>query len=452
MSDKLFGTDGVRGVANSELSPRLAFCLGIAAARVLGQSHTPTFVIGRDTRISGTLLEAALSAGLCSMGGLVVSPGVVPTPAIASITRTGGFDAGIVISASHNPFADNGIKFFGADGYKLDDKIEAEIAALVSEAETFTGPSGASVGHIRRDPGLRNLYAEHIEETMGTVRLGGLKIVVDGANGANHLIAPRVIGELGADVVTIHCQPDGININENCGSLHPYEMQTRTTTEAADIGMAFDGDADRVILSDEKGRLVDGDRVMLIVGRHLKLRGELAGNGIVGTVMSNMGLEVALRESGIDLLRASVGDRYVSELMRREGYVLGGEKSGHLIFGNLTTTGDGLLTALQVLKVMQETGKPLSILADQMTEYPQVLLGVRVTDRKAWQSDTEVQRAIAAAQDSLDGRGRVNVRASGTEKLIRVMTEGPDADEIDMIAHEIVAIIEKKYGVKNGEG
>jgi phosphoglucosamine mutase len=451
MSDKLFGTDGVRGVANTELTPKLAFALGIAAARVLGQSHTPNFVIGRDTRISGTLLEAALSAGLCSMGGLVVSPGVVPTPAVASITRSGGFDAGIVISASHNPFADNGIKFFGPDGYKLDDGIEAEIEALVPKADSFTGPSGAGVGHIRRDPGLRNLYAEHVKETMGTIRLDGLKIVLDGANGANHLLAPRVIGELGADVVSINCAPDGVNINLNCGSLHPEEMISRTVSEGADIGMAFDGDADRVFLADEQGRIVDGDRVMLIVGRHLKLRGELAGNAIVGTIMSNMGLEVALKENGIELLRAAVGDRYVSEIMRREGYVLGGEKSGHLIFGHLTTTGDGLLTALQVLKVMQETGKPLSVLADQMHEYPQVLLGVRVTDRNAWRDDADVQNAISAAQDALDGRGRINVRASGTEKLIRVMTEGPDREEIDTIAHEIVAIIERKYGAKHAK-
>lgn len=448
MSEKLFGTDGVRGVANTELSPRLAFSLGIAAAKVLGQSHTPTFVIGRDTRISGTLLEAALSAGVCSMGGHIVSPGVIPTPAVASITRAGGFDAGIVISASHNPFADNGIKFFGPDGYKLEDRIEAEIEEIVPKADKLVGPSGSAVGHIRRDPGLRNLYAEHVKETMGSVRLDGLKIILDGANGANHLLAPRVIAELGADVSSINCAPDGVNINLSCGSLHPEEMIGRTLAEGADIGMAFDGDADRVILADEKGRLVDGDRVMLLVGRHMHMRGELAGSAIVGTIMSNMGLEVALRETGIELLRTAVGDRYVSEIMRREGYVLGGEKSGHLIFGSLTTTGDGLLTALQVLKVMQETGKPLSALADQMHEYPQILLGVRVTDRTAWQSDADIQKAIAAAQDTLDGRGRINVRASGTEKLIRVMTEGPDADEIDTIAHEIVGLIEKKFGTR----
>ena len=446
MSDKLFGTDGVRGVANTELTPRLAFALGVAAAKVLGQSHTPTFVIGRDTRISGTLLEAALSAGLCSMGGLVVSPGVVPPPAVASITREGEFDAGIVVSASHNPYPDNGIKFFGPDGYKLDDSFEAEIEALVPMADSLTGPAGAGVGHIRRDPGLRNLYADHIKETMGSVSLVGLKIVMDGANGANHLLAPRVVGELGAEVVAINCAPDGVNINLNCGSLHPEEMIARTIAEGADIGIAFDGAADRVILCDEKGRPVDGDRVMLLVGRHLKLRGELSGDVVVGTIMSNMGLEVALKESGIELLRTAVGDRYVSEIMRREGYVLGGEKSGHLIFGHLTTTGDGLLTALQVLKVMRETGKPLSVLADQMHEYPQVLLGVRVTDRTAWQSDTDIQKAIADAQDALEGRGRINVRASGTEKLIRVMTEGPDAEEIDVIAHELVGLIKSKYG------
>jgi phosphoglucosamine mutase len=448
MSDKLFGTDGVRGVANTELTPSLAFALGIAAARVLGQSHTPTFVIGRDTRISGTLLEAAMSAGVCSMGGLIVSPGVVPTPAIASMTRSGGFDAGIVISASHNPFSDNGIKLFGPDGYKLDDRLEAQIEALVPTASTLSGPAGDAVGHIRRDPGLRNQYADHVKETMGSVRLDGLKIVLDAAQGANHLIAPRVMADLGAEVVSINCMPDGVNINAGCGSLHPQEMQTRTVSEGADIGMAFDGDADRVIFSDEKGRIVDGDRVMLIVGRHMQTRGELSGNAIVGTIMSNMGLEVALRESGIELIRAAVGDRYVSEIMRREGYALGGEKSGHLIFGHLTTTGDGLLTALQVLKVMRETHQPLFSLADQMQEYPQVLLGVRVRDRHSWREDADITKAIAGAEDVLDGRGRVNVRASGTEKLVRVMTEGPDASEIDAIAREIAALIEKKYGVE----
>ncbi len=448
MPEKLFGTDGVRGVANTELTPTLVLALGMAAARVLGRSHTPTFVIGRDTRVSGTLLEAALSAGLGAMGAHVVSPGVLPTPAVASIVRSEGFDAGVVISASHNPFADNGIKFFGPDGYKLDDVLEAEIEALVPQAQSLPRPSGNSVGRMRRDPTLRDLYAEHLEETMDGVRLDGLKIVLDCANGAAYQIAPRVVRDLGAHVVTMHCTPDGVNINENCGSLHPHDMMARVTAESADVGLAFDGDADRVMLSDEHGRLVDGDRVMLLVGKHLASQGKLAGGTVVGTIMSNMGLEVALREAGLSLLRANVGDRHVSEAMRLGGFVLGGEKSGHLIFGHLTTTGDGLLTALQVLKVMRETGLPLSALADQMTEYPQVLLGVRVHDRQAWQKDADISRAIAQGEAALAGRGRLNVRASGTEKLVRVMAEGPDAREIETLAGGIAALVQQKLGVE----
>ena len=446
MAEKLFGTDGVRGVANTELTPTLALALGAAAARTLGRGHTPRFIVGRDTRISGTLLESALAAGLCSMGAQVVTAGVVPTPAVAGIARIQNFDAGIVISASHNPFADNGIKFFGGDGYKLDDALEAEIETGLAQSETWARPSGQGVGRLTHDPHLCDLYAGHLEDAMDGISLAGVKIVMDGANGANYELGPRVVTDLGAEVIALHCDPDGVNINAGCGSLHPDEMIRRTVREGAAIGIAFDGDADRVILSDELGRKVDGDRVMLLVGRHLAAQGKLKNNTVVGTIMSNMGLEVALRQSGLTLLRTAVGDRYVSEAMRRDGHVLGGEKSGHLIFGHLTTTGDGLLTALQVLKVMQETGLPLSALSDQMTEYPQVLLGVRVRDRQAWQQDADIQRAIAAAETSLAGRGRINVRASGTEKLVRVMAEGPDQAEIDALAHEIASLVNKKVG------
>ncbi len=446
MAEKLFGTDGVRGVANTELTPLLAMRLGAAAARALGRGHTPRFVVGRDTRISGTLLESALAAGLCSMGAQVVTAGVVPTPAVAGIARMQNFDAGVVISASHNPFGDNGIKFFGGDGYKLDDALEAEIESHVAEVDTWAKPSGAGVGRLTHDTHLCDLYAGHLEDTMDGVTLQNVKIVLDGANGANSALGPRVVTDLGADVVTLSCAPDGLNINAGCGSLHPQEMQRRTVEEGADIGLAFDGDADRVMLSDEKGRLVDGDRVMCLIGRHLAASGKLAHGTVVGTIMSNMGLEAALKQSDLTLLRTAVGDRYVSEAMRGGGYVLGGEKSGHLIFGHLTTTGDGLLTALQVLKVMRETGKPLSALADQMTEYPQVLLGVKVRDRQTWASDPDIQRAIADAEQRLNGRGRINVRASGTEKLVRVMAEGPDQAEIDTLARDLIALIAEKVG------
>ncbi len=446
MPEKLFGTDGVRGVANTELTPALALALGASAARTLGRGHTPRFIIGRDTRVSGTLLESALAAGLCSMGAQVVTAGVVPTPAVANIARIQNFDAGVVISASHNPFADNGIKFFGGDGYKLDDALEAEIEAQLARVDTWDRPSGAAVGRLMHDTGLAGLYAGHLEDALDGISLTGLKVVLDAANGANSVLGPRVLTDLGADVIPLHCDPDGININAGCGSLHPEEMMRRTLSAQADMGLAFDGDADRVILSDELGRKVDGDRVMLLVGRHLAASGKLANGTVVGTIMSNMGLEVALRASGLTLLRTAVGDRYVSEAMRRDGHVLGGEKSGHLIFGHLTTTGDGLLTALQVLKVMRETGRPLSALADQMTEYPQILLGVRVRDRQAWASDPDITKAITAAEAQLAGRGRINVRASGTEKLVRVMAEGPDQAEIDALAHEIVALVQKKVG------
>jgi len=446
MPEKLFGTDGVRGVANTELTPSLALALGAAAARALGRGHTPRFIVGRDTRISGTLLESALAAGLCSMGAQVVTAGVVPTPAVANIARIQNFDAGVVISASHNPFADNGIKFFGGDGYKLDDTLEAEIESHLPQVDTWTRPSGAGVGRLTHDAALADLYAGHLEDTLDGVSLAGLRIVLDSANGANHALAPRVVTDLGADVIALHCDPDGININAGCGSLHPEEMMRKTVSEGADIGLAFDGDADRVILSDEKGRKVDGDRVMLVVGRHLASQGKLANNTVVGTIMSNMGLEVALRESGLTLLRTGVGDRYVSEAMSQDGHILGGEKSGHLIFGHLTTTGDGLLTALQVLKVMRETGQPLSTLVDQMTEYPQILLGIKVRDRQSWSSDPDIQKAIAQAETQLAGRGRINVRASGTEKLVRVMAEGPDQPEIDALAHEIASLVQKKVG------
>ena len=446
MSEKLFGTDGVRGVANTELTPALALALGASAARTLGRGHTPRFIIGRDTRVSGTLLESALAAGLCSMGAHVVTAGVVPTPAVANIARLQDFDAGIVISASHNPFADNGIKFFGGDGYKLDDALEAEIEAHLASVESWDRPSGAAVGRLTHDTDLAGLYAGHLEETLSGVPLHGVKVVLDAANGANSSLGPRVFADLGADVIALHCDPDGVNINDACGSLHPEEMMRRTVAEGADMGLAFDGDADRVILSDERGRKVDGDRVMLLVGRHLAASGRLANNTVVGTIMSNMGLEVALRESGLSLLRTAVGDRYVSEAMRRDGHVLGGEKSGHLIFGHLTTTGDGLLTALQVLKVMRETGRPLSALADQMTEYPQILLGVRVCDRQSWASDPDITQAIRSAEAQLNGRGRLNVRASGTEKLVRVMAEGPDQAEIDHLAHQIAALVRDKVG------
>jgi phosphoglucosamine mutase len=446
---RLFGTDGVRGVANAELSPQLAMRLGLAAAHHFGRgSSSPTFVVGRDSRISSPMLESALVAGICAMGGIVLAPGLLPTPAVACITREIGADAGIVISASHNPFPDNGIKFFGSDGYKLDDLVENRIADLVSEADELERPTGAGIGRIVVDAKLIDLYVKHLEETVCGLSLKGLKIVIDGANGAASSIGPRVFRELGAEVIEINCSPDGININADCGALHTEALQAKVREVKANVGIAFDGDADRVILADENGEKVDGDHMMAFIGIRLAKSGELPGNTVVGTVMSNMGLEVCLQEQGITLLRTDVGDRYVSERMRRDGFTIGGEKSGHVIFGRLTTTGDGILTALQAVKCVTNGGCPLSELASVMTEYPQVLLSVKVTDRDSWKRDNSFQEAIARAEQLLAGFGRINVRASGTEKLIRVMVEGRDGQQVAAIGRDLATIVDQRWGLR----
>jgi phosphoglucosamine mutase len=447
MSHRLFGTDGVRGVANKELTPDMALRLGLAAGHYFGQGEKhPVFVVGRDSRLSGLMLESALAAGLSATGANTLLAGLMPTPAVACITRGIGAQAGVVISASHNPFQDNGIKFFGPDGYKLDDAIEDELEALYNKAYDLPCPTGDQVGRIIHDPSLCDHYAKHIEETIHPLSLSGLKVVVDSANGAASELAPRIFSELGAEVIAMNCSPDGININNNCGALHPQEMQKRVLAENADLGIALDGDADRLILSDENGNTVDGDRVMGIVGFDLAEKGELAGNAVVATIMSNMGLEAALRKKGIAMIRTAVGDRYVSERMRKDGYVVGGEKSGHLIFGNLTTTGDGIVTALQVMRIVKQSGKPLSQLASFMIEYPQLLVNIRVTDRTAWEKDVEFQKLVNEVQESLDGEGRINVRASGTEKLLRVMVEAPEQERVESLAEKVASLARAKWG------
>jgi phosphoglucosamine mutase len=448
-SSRLFGTDGVRGVANAELSPFLAMRLGLAAAHHLSSGkQNPTFVVGRDSRISSPMLESAIVAGLCSMGGIVLTPGLLPTPAVACITRHIGADAGIVISASHNPYPDNGIKFFGNDGYKLDDSVEAKITDLVAVAEDLPRPVGAAIGRIVVDDSLIDLYVKHLESTVHGLSLQGLKIIVDGANGAASAIGPRVFRELGAEVIEINCFPNGTNINADCGALHTGSLQHKVVVEAADLGIAFDGDADRVILVDELGQKVDGDHMMAFIGINQAKNGDLPGRSVVGTVMSNMGLEACLRAEGITLLRTDVGDRYVSERMRRDGFTLGGEKSGHVIFGQLTTTGDGILTALQAVKIVKESGTKLSDLASVMTEYPQVLLSIKVRDRDEWKRDDNFQCAIASAESRLAGFGRVNVRASGTEKLIRVMVEGREVEQVNGIGQSLAKIVEDRWGAR----
>lgn len=443
---KLFGTDGVRGTANTELSPLLALKLGSASALVLRRKHKGAkMLIGRDPRISGDILESAMSAGICSMGVDVYLTGVIPTPAVSYLTKQINADAGVVISASHNPMKDNGIKFFGSDGYKLPDKIELEIEQNLENFDDFHRPRGAEVGRMYHSHDLGFRYLDHICESV-PLDLTGVKVILDCSNGALSELAPILFSRLGAEIILTNCEPDGININENCGSLYPKALQNAVTANSAHIGIAFDGDGDRAILVDEKGRMVDGDHVMAICSIHLAARGLLPGNSVVATVMSNIGLEASLKEKGISLVRTKVGDRYVSDEMRKSGYIVGGEKSGHLIFSNYSATGDGLITSLQVLKTMLESSKPLSELADQMKEYPQLLINIPVKSKTNWESNPAISEIINQGVAQLADRGRVFVRASGTERLIRVMAEGPDLDELEKITSMISSIVKQELG------
>jgi len=434
----LFGTDGVRGIANKDLSAELAYRLGRATAYVLARDRQrPPILVGRDTRISGDLLEAALTAGILSTGADVWQVGVVPTPAVAYLTRTLGAAAGVVISASHNPVADNGIKIFGPDGYKLPDALEGEIEALVGGSmEHLPYPTGAAVGRRFAREEAAERYLAHVLSTV-RVQLRGLRIVVDCANGAASHMTPRVLRELGVEVIAINHEPDGLNINANCGSLSPGALQRAVLDYGAHLGLAHDGDADRLIAVDEKGQIVDGDRILLACALHLKAKGELAANTVVVTVMSNGGLHRALREAGIEVRETPVGDRYVLEEMLRCGAILGGEQSGHIIFLRHNTTGDGLITALQLLEVMVSTGTPLSALAARMESLPQVTRSVRVADKERAMGDPRLAEAIAQAQRQLNGRGRILVRPSGTEPVIRIMVEGPVREELEAIVERL---------------
>lgn len=443
---KLFGTDGVRGLANSELSPFLALKLGTTAAHVIIERKQNTRVlIGRDPRISGDILESAMIAGICSQGVDAVLAGVIPTPGVAYLTKTTDAAAGVVISASHNKVEDNGIKFFGPDGYKLDDAVEASIEEQMEGFDSFPKPLGGEVGNVFRSHELAWEYAEHVKRS-ANVRLAGLRVVMDCANGAASELAPLIFSDLGAQVDGISCAPNGTNINDNCGSLYPEQMISEMKRAGGDIGLAFDGDADRVIMADENARMVDGDHVMAICALHAARTRGLPTNTVIGTVMSNLGLEVALRNAGISLVRTAVGDRYVCDEMRRSGAVIGGEQSGHVILLPYTTTGDGMITALRVISIMLETGKRLSELAAEMPEYPQLLVNVPVEKRDGWESQPPIRTAIADAEDRLKGRGRLLVRASGTERLIRVMAEGPDQGEIETLVNRIAQAVEQCLG------
>lgn len=438
---KLFGTDGVRGTANVDLTPELALALGKAAGHALAAHvESPRVLIGRDTRESGDMLEAALAAGFCSAGADVTALGVITTPAVAMLTRTGGFAAGAVISASHNPAPENGIKFFGPDGCKLSDDLEAEIEGLAEAPHGDPRLRGSRVGRYHGNDALAEAYMRAACEAVD-VSLHGLRVVMDGANGAGHDLNARVLDSLGVTQTRLNTAPDGTNINEGCGSTHPEEMRRVVVEQGADLGIAFDGDGDRVILCDEKGGIVDGDHVMAICGHAWANTPELPHNLVVGTVMSNLGLEKSLESIGVRLMRTPVGDRHVAQALRETGAGVGGEKSGHLIFPRHATTGDGLVAALQVMALMVKSGKSLSELAGVMTEYPQILIAVRVRSREGWDAPASVRAALDEGHRALEGRGRLLVRASGTENVVRVMAEGPDHGEIDAIVHAVADTI-----------
>jgi phosphoglucosamine mutase len=434
---RLFGTDGVRGVAGGELSGELAFNLGRAAVIALTEhgERRPHIAVGRDTRASGEFLEAALSAGICSAGGDVVSLGVVTTPAVAFLTRALGMQAGAMISASHNPAEDNGIKFFAANGYKLADELEDEVERLVESGEG-PRPSGRDLGRISAAEGAEQRYLGHLEDAAGG-RLDGLRVVVDCANGAASVLGPEVLRRLGADVVPIHDRPDGWNINAGCGATRPEVVAAAVVEAGADAGVALDGDADRAIFADAKGRVVDGDQVLAAFVLAAQDAGDLPGNLVVATVMSNLGLRLCMEEAGVLLVEARVGDRYVLEEMLRTGAVLGGEQSGHVIFLRHATTGDGLLTAVRFLALAAGRGTPIADVAALMRRYPQVLQNVEVSDREALDGNQVVWAAVREAEKALGPRGRVLVRASGTEPLVRVMVEATTEDEAAAYAEAI---------------
>lgn len=444
---RMFGTDGVRGVAGTELTIELATKLGQAGAYVLTKekSHQPTIIVGCDTRISGGMLANALMAGICSVGANAIYVGVVPTPAIAYLTRKHKVDAGVVISASHNPMEFNGIKFFNGEGYKLSDQLEDEIEELIkNDMEDVVFPIGPGIGKIDYRFDIRDEYVEFEKKTV-PVDLSSLKIVVDCAEGASHYTSVKTLKDLGADLIAIHTNPDGTNINANCGSTHMDELKARVVSEKANIGIAFDGDADRMLAVDENGKMVDGDEIMAICGNFLKRKGKLAKDTIVVTVMTNLGFTLMGEKENIHIEKTRVGDRYVLENMLENGYNLGGEQSGHVIFLDDNTTGDGLLSALHLLEVMVETKKPLSELTKVMEVLPQALVNAKVPNHKkeSYMEYTEIEEAIGELEKKFAGEGRVLIRPSGTEPLVRVMIEGKDQRLIEEEAHKLADLIQK---------
>jgi phosphoglucosamine mutase len=446
---RLFGTDGVRGLANGELTAELALDLSVAAAHVLGEAgafygHRPVALVGRDPRASGEFLEAAVVAGLASAGIDVLRLGIVPTPAVAFLTEALDADLGVMLSASHNRMQDNGIKFFARGGHKLDDSIEAAIEARLREP--WQRPTGSAVGRVRDYDAAAHRYVQHLVGTI-SVPLNGLKVVMDCANGAAYSIGPQALRTAGAEVLGIHVEPDGVNINDDCGSTHPEDLQAAVVAHGADIGFAVDGDADRCLAVDDSGRLVDGDHILAILAVAMREAGALVHQTVVGTVMSNVGFVQAMRREGIELRQTKVGDRYVLEDMRAHGFSLGGEQSGHIVMLRHATTGDGILTALQVLSRMVVTGSGIADLAAVMTALPQVLINVPGVDKARADTDPDVAAAVASAEHLLGDSGRVLLRPSGTEPVVRVMVEAVTADRAQQVADDLAAVVARSLAV-----
>lgn len=447
MMGKYFGTDGIRGIANKELTPELAFRVGRAGGYVLTKDvEKPKILVGRDTRISGEMLEGALVSGLLSVGVEVMRLGVISTPGVSYLTKALSAQAGIMISASHNPVEDNGIKFFHSDGYKLSEEQEEQIEKIMEE-DSIPRPTGAGIGVVNDYFEGGQKYLQFLKQTVNE-DFSGLHIVLDCANGAASSLAPHLFADLDADISTIGCNPNGLNINDGVGSTHPEALMAAVKEKEADVGLAFDGDADRLIAVDEKGQLIDGDKIMYICAKYLKEEGLLAHQTVVTTVMSNLGLYKALEKIGIKTKKTAVGDRYVMEEMRQGGYTLGGEQSGHIIFFDHVRTGDGMLTALQLVDIMKQSGKTLSELASEMEKYPQKLVNVRVTNKNEIHTNSFIAEAIEQAEKEMDGRGRILVRPSGTEPVIRVMVEAETEDICHKYVQKIAAVVEEQMGTK----
>lgn len=442
---KYFGTDGVRGIANRELTAELAYKIGRCGGYVLTKEVAkPKVLIGLDTRISGNMLEASLTAGLLSIGADVILLGVLSTPAVAYLTRTMGADAGVMISASHNPVEDNGIKFFGRDGFKLLDETELEIEALMDqEVDELPRPIGKELGTVKFDTDAKWKYVDYLKTTVKH-RFDGMRIVLDCANGAAYELAPKIFADLGAEVITMAAEPNGLNINDQCGSTHPEKLQEEVVRQKADLGLAFDGDADRLIAVDATGEIVDGDHLLLICGESMKREGRLNGNTIVSTVMSNIGFYKAVDQYGLQSVKTAVGDRYVMEEMRKSGFNLGGEQSGHIIFLDHSTTGDGMLSGIQLVDTLKADGKSLAEAKTMMRQYPQVLVNVRVADKSKYAGNEAIEQAVANVEKELGDNGRVLVRPSGTESLIRVMAEGPEADLVEAYVQQIAEVVQRE--------